>query len=461
MKNKFFFGGAIAAHQCEGAYNIDGKGLSVMDVIALGSKTNPRVIYDSVVEGECFPSQYAIDFYHKYKEDIKLFAEMGFNALRVSIAWTRIFPLGIEDKPNEEGLKFYDDLFDELHKYNIEPIVTLLHNDMPLYLAQKYNGFNSREVIDYFVNYCSVCFKRYKNKVKYWITINEINNMLIFDYPLLQFVSAGINNNTDMKLIFNALHNQFVASAKAVIIGHEINPEFRIGCMSSYVPYYPLTSNPDDIEACRELEFLQHYCLDVMCNGYYSNLANKYFKVHNVKPDISEEDLITLKEGIVDYISFSYYISKTAKMINNKPVVVDNPYLDKSDWGWVIDPKGLRISMNRMFERYHKPLFIVECGIGLNEELISDTVEDDNRIVYLESHLEQMKRAIEEDGVDCLGFLSWGPIDLVSASTGEISKRYGYIYVDLDNYGNGTGKRYKKKSFYWYKKYIEKELKND
>ena len=458
MKNSnFFYGGALAAHQCEGAWDLDGKGPSVMDVITVGSADKPREIHDKVYPGQYYPSHEAIDFYHTYKEDIALFAEMGFTALRVSISWTRIYPRGDEDVPNEKGLKFYDALFDELHKHGIEPVVTLVHNDMPLYLSETYDGFHDKKVIDYFVKYCKTCFERYKDKVRYWITINEINNMLIFDYPLLQFVSAGIHTNTDKKIIYQALHNQFVASALAVIEGHKIDPEFKIGCMSSYVPYYPLTSDPKDVEACAKEEMMQHYCLDVMCRGEYSNGVSKSLATEGIYLEITEEERSILKQGRCDYISFSYYISKTVKDDINGPVVTENPYLERSDWGWVIDPVGLRISMNRMYERYGLPLFIVECGIGLNEELKDGTVNDENRISYLSSHLEQMKLAIEEDGVPCLGFLSWGPIDLVSASTGEMKKRYGYIYVDKKNDGSGSGKRYKKASFYWYKEWIRKE----
>ncbi|MBQ6560043.1 MAG: family 1 glycosylhydrolase [Erysipelotrichaceae bacterium] len=455
--SKFYYGGALAAHQCEGAWDLDGRGPSVMDVITVGSAEKPREIHDHVHPDCFYPSHEAIDFYHIYKEDIALFAEMGFTALRVSISWTRIYPRGDEEEPNEKGLQFYDDLFDELHRYNIEPVVTLVHNDMPLYLSETYDGFFDKRVIGYYIRYCRTCFERYKNKVRYWITINEINNMLVFDYPLLQFVSAGIHTNTDKAIIYQALHNQFVASALAVIEGHKINPNFKIGCMSSYVPYYSLTSDPKDVEATAKEELMQHYCLDVMCRGDYSAAVYKHFDEEGIALDFSDEERQILKEGRCDYISFSYYISKTVKATAHGPEVTENPYLERSDWGWVIDPVGLRISMNRMYERYQLPLFIVECGIGLNEQLENDTVNDTQRISYLSAHLEQMKLAIEEDGVPCLGFLSWGPIDLVSASTGEMKKRYGYIYVDRDNEGHGSNKRYRKASFDWYKEYIRKE----
>ena len=294
-----------------------------------------------------------------------------------------------------------------------------------------------------------------------FIVIQYLTFSLYLEKQLLQFVSAGIHTNTDRNIIYQALHNQFVASARAVIEGHKINPDFMIGCMSSYVPYYPLTSNPADVEATAKEEIFQHYCLDVMCRGDYSNIVYKHFKEENISLDITDEERTILKEGKCDYISFSYYISKTVKASVKGPEVTDNPYLSQSDWGWVIDPLGLRISMNRMWERYQLPLFIVECGIGLNEQLKNETVNDTERISYLSAHLEQMKLAIKKDGVPCLGFLSWGPIDIVSASTGEMKKRYGYIYVDRNNDGSGSNRRYKKASFSWYKSYIEKETENN
>lgn len=455
MKNKqFLWGGALAAHQCEGAWDVDGKGPSVMDVITVGDKDHPREIHDRIKKGVYYPSHEAIDFYHTYKEDIRYFKEMGFKALRVSIAWTRIFPKGIEETPNEKGLRFYDQLFDELIQNGIEPVVTLLHNDMPLYLAHTYNGFASREVIDYFIRYCRCVFERYKEKVTYWITINEINNMVIFDYPLLQFVSSGIQQNDDKRLIYQTLHHQFLASAYAVIEGHKINPNFKIGCMSSFVPNYAYSSNPRDVIDILEADKMQYYCLDVMCRGEYPAYMNGLFQREDFQLETLDEDASALKAGVVDYISFSYYISKTYQ--NGK--VCDNPYLEKSMWGWTIDPSGLRIALHRLYDRYQLPLFIVECGIGLNETLLPDhTLKDDERIDYLTRHIAEMKKAVMIDNIPLIGFLVWGPIDIVSASTGQMSKRYGFIYVDRDDQGNGTNQRFKKKSFAWYQQVIENE----
>lgn len=461
-KNKFLWGGALAAHQCEGAWDINGKGISIMDVMSAGSKDIDREIHKEVHEDGYYPSHRAIDFYHHYKEDIAMFHEMGFQALRVSIAWTRIFPQGNEETPNEAGLQFYDELFDELLKRGIEPVVTLLHNDMPLYLAKEYNGFASRYTIDCFVKYCKTVFQRYQTKVKYWITINEINNMVIFDYPILQYVSSGIYESDNKKLIYQTLHHQFLASAYAVIEGHKINPDFQIGCMSSFVTKYPNSCHPADTLAAMEADKMQYYCLDVMCRGQYPSYMNQIFAKESFTLQVEEHDYDVLAKGKVDYISFSYYISKTFQTKEEQMQEVKNPFLTESKWGWTMDPMGLRIALNRLYDRYQLPLFLVECGLGKEDVLEADgTIHDQERINYLKEHIEQMKMAIKKDRIPVMGFLSWGPIDLISASTGEMKKRYGYIYVDVDDQGKGSFQRYKKDSFYWYKQYIEEAKQED
>ena len=459
MPNGFLWGGATAANQCEGAYNEGGKGLSVQDVTPHGIMT-PRM--EKPTEDNM--KLIAIDFYHRYKEDIKLFAEMGFKVFRISIAWSRIFPKGNETEPNEEGLQFYDNVFDECAKYGIEPLVTLSHYETPLYLAEQYDGWISRELIGFYTNYATTVFKRYKNKVKYWLTFNEINSIL--HEP---FMSGGINTPKD-KLsksdLFQAVHHELVASAMAVKVGHEINPEFKIGCMILSMPIYPLSPDPNDIIRTMEKDHMNLFFGDVHVRGVYPKYMNRYFEENNIVIEKTEEDLEILKNA-VDFISFSYYVSicETAdpsKQIKGKGNLlggVPNPTLKASEWGWQIDPQGLRYVLNTFYDRYQKPLFIVENGLGAVDQLITDengnkTVNDDYRINYMRDHLMQVKEAVK-DGVEIMGYTSWGCIDLVSASTAELKKRYGFIYVDRNDDGSGTLERYRKKSFYWYKKVIE------
>ncbi|HBG8469028.1 Aryl-phospho-beta-D-glucosidase BglH [Clostridioides difficile] len=454
----FLWGGAVAANQCEGAYNVDGKGLSIQDVTPNGIMT-PRT--EKPTEDNM--KLVGIDFYNRYKEDIKLFAEMGFKVFRTSIAWSRIYPKGDELEPNEKGLKFYDDLFDECRKYNIEPLVTLSHYETPLYLAEKYDGWISRDLIDFYCRYVNTVFKRYKDKVKYWLTFNEINS--IVHEP---FLSGGINTPKEKltkNQVYQAIHHELVASAKAVKIGHEINPEFKIGCMVLSMPVYPLTPSPDDVICAMEKEHENLFFADIHVRGKYPSYSKRYFRKNNIHIDIMDEDIEILK-NTVDFISFSYYMSicessdKTIKgSKGNIMGGAKNPTLKESEWGWQIDPQGLRYVLNQLYDRYQKPLFIVENGLGAVDELIvgengEPTVNDDYRIDYLRNHLKQVAEAID-DGVDLMGYTTWGCIDLVSASTAELKKRYGFIYVDRNDDGSGTLNRYKKKSFNWYKKVIE------
>jgi 6-phospho-beta-glucosidase len=454
----FLWGGAVAANQCEGAYNADGKGLSTQDVL-------PRGIMAPVTE---VPTEdnlklIGIDFYNRYKEDIKLFAEMGFKVFRTSIAWSRIFPNGDDLVPNEQGLRFYDELFDECHKYGIEPLVTLSHYETPLHLAKEYDGWVNRKLVGFYERYVTTVFNRYKDKVKYWLTFNEINSIL--EAP---FMSGGIYTPKD-KLskqdLYQAVHHELVASALAVKIGHEIMPGAKIGCMVLSMPTYPLTPNPDDVIACMHSEHKNDFFADVHARGYYPNYMKRYFKEKNINIHFEPGDEEILKHT-VDFISFSYYVSicetgDPEKRIAGKGNLlggVPNPHLEASEWGWQIDPQGLRYVLNRYYDRYQKPLFIVENGLGAVDELVTNedgsrTVNDDYRIQYLNDHLVQVGEAIE-DGVEVMGYTSWGCIDLVSASTAEMKKRYGYIYVDRNNDGTGSLERYKKKSFHWYKEVI-------
>ena len=466
MPKGFLWGGAVAAHQLEGAWDEDGKGMSVADVMTVGSATKPREITDGVIPGKNYPNHEAIDFYHHYKGDIKLMAEMGFKAFRTSIAWTRIFPKGDEEEPNEAGLKFYDDLFDECHKYGIEPVITLSHFEIPYHLVKEYGGFTNRKLIDYFVRFARVCFKRYKNKVKYWMTFNEIDNQSSFNNDFLMATNSGIlfkNGMGDKEkeaAMYQAAHYELVASALAVKEGHKINPDFQIGCMINYSPVRPLTPSSDDVLLADKFEQRRDFFSDVHVNGEYPNWLKVYFDRKEYHLDITKKDLQILKNGTVDYIAFSYYMSFTAKYTDHMDYreyqdLVSNPYIKTNDWGWAIDPVGLRYAMNWMTTRWHKPLFIVENGLGAYDKMTADhQIHDDYRVQYFRDHIKQMEKAVIDDGVDLIGYLPWGCIDLVSASTGEMKKRYGFIYVDEDDYGKGSFKRYPKDSFYWYKKVI-------
>lgn len=453
----FLWGGATAANQLEGAYLEDGKGLSVQDLMPHGVVT-PRT-------EEPTPDnlkQVGIDFYHRYAEDIKLFAEMGFKVYRMSIAWSRIFPNGDDAVPNEKGLAFYDKVFAECHKYGIEPMVTLSHYETPLNVSKKYDGFRSRKTVDMFVKYAETVFRRYNGKVKYWLTFNEINTILMEPY-----MSGGIW--TDKKELslgdkLQAIHHELIASAEATRIAHEINPENKVGCMVLALPIYPLTPEPSDVLKAMELNHENLLFTDVQARGYYPSYARRWYQENNIKIVMEDGDEEILKNS-VDFVSFSYYWSLCASADPTKVEsmyfsnAVPNPYLKATDWGWQIDPQGLRYILNEFYERYQKPLFIAENGLGARDELVKGedgtyAINDDYRIDFLRQHLLQVEEAVV-DGVDIMGYTSWGCIDLVSASTAEMEKRYGYIYVDRDNEGKGTLDRYRKKSFYWYKKVIE------
>lgn len=463
LKDDFLWGGAVAAHQLEGGYQEGGKGLSIADFMTLGSNKKYREITDQIQTGKYYPNHIGNDFYHHYKEDIKLMAEMGFKAFRTSIAWTRIFPNGDEDQPNEAGLEFYDKIFDELLKYNIQPVVTLSHFEMPIHLVNEYGGWSNRKLIAYFNRFAHVCFERYHDKVKYWMTFNEINNQTNYHDDLSVYENSGIkfkNGDNREKMMYQAAHYELVASAEAVQIGHAIDPSLKIGCMLAFCPIYPATSKPEDILFAQRAMNSRLYFGDVHVNGKYPNWLKTYFDNRHFDLDITENDLQILKNGTVDYVGFSYYMSFVVKYTDHDDYhefsdLVNNPYIKKNDWGWAIDPVGLRYALNWMTTRWHKPLFIVENGLGAYDKMTEDhKVHDDYRIEYLRSHIEQMKKAVLDDGVDLMGYLPWGCIDLVSASTGEMKKRYGFIYVDEDDYGKGSFKRYPKDSFYWYKKVI-------
>jgi len=469
LKKNFLWGGALAAHQFEGGVLNTSKGLSVADVMTAGAYGVPRTITDGIEEGKYYPNHIGIDFYGNYKEDIALFAELGFRCFRTSIAWSRIFPMGDEAEPDEEGLRFYDQVFDELLKYGIEPVITLSHFEMPYHLAKEYGGFTNRKTIDFFLNFAKTCFKRYKHKVKYWMTFNEINNQMNYENDLFGWTNSGAHFGSfenPEQAMYQCGHYELVASALAVRAGHEINPEFQIGNMIAMVPIYPYSCRPEDMMlSVHEMHNRWFFC-DVQCRGHYPAYALKMFERKGFQLDITDADKKSLEEGTVDYIGFSYYMTDTVDSAAKKDASsvtdgsgaysVANPYIKVSDWGWGIDPVGLRYALNLMYERYEKPLFIVENGFGAIDRKEEDgSCHDPYRIDYLKAHIAEMKKAVEVDGVDLMGYTPWGCIDCVSFTTGEMKKRYGFIYVDRDNEGNGTLKRSKKDSFAWYRKVIE------
>ena len=464
----FLWGGACAANQFEGAWDVDGKGPSVPDMCTNGSHTTPKWVTTAIRPDKLYPSHEAIDFYHHYEGDIALFAEMGFKVFRTSINWTRIYPTGEEETPNEAGLAFYDKVFDCCKKYGIEPLVTISHYELPYALVEKYNGWADRRLVDCYVRYCKTIFERYKDKVKYWLTFNEINMGALPTGNLMALglvqgyegPRTGIPDNEGLR--FQALHHQFVASAKAVAFAHEHYPQFQMGDMNIFAAFYPLTCDPDDVLACQQRnQMVNWFCSDIQVRGEYPHYARRYFAERGIEIKTEPGDEEILRKGTVDFYTFSYYMSNCitthetgAQVSGNGLGGEKNPYLKASDWGWQIDPKGLRWSLNEIYDRYRIPLMVVENGLGAFDKLEADgTIHDPYRIDYLRQHIRQMAEAVK-DGVDLRGYTTWGPIDLVSAGTGEMAKRYGFIYVDKYDDGTGDLTRRRKDSFYWYKKVI-------
>ncbi len=453
----FLWGGAIAANQAEGAYLDDGKGLSIGDVLKIGKDRMKSLKLELDPNSE-YPSHEAIDFYHHYKEDIDLFGQMGMNCFRLSINWARIFPDGDEETPNEQGLAFYDKVFDELLERGIEPIVTICHYETPLHLVKEYGGWDNRKLIGFFINYCRTIFTRYQTKVKYWMGFNEINNII-----KLPYLAGGLHitdESTRAQRMYTAGHNLLVASAHAKKLLREISPEAKMGAMLSLSGMYPATCKPEDVLATHLFRRKTLMFADVLIQGEYPRYAKRIFEDEKVTVSMTDEDLQLLKENTVDYLSFSYYltcaVSVETKMSADTggPIGVNNPYLEKTKWGWPIDPIGLRYVCNELYDRYRIPLLISENGFGTADEIVDGEIIDDERIQYLRLHLQQLNEALH-DGCDVIGYTWWGPIDIVSAGTGEMNKRYGFIYVDKDNEGQGNLARMKKKSFYEYKKIIE------
>lgn len=474
----FLWGGATAANQFEGGWNEGGKGWSVSDCararfdvdVSEYAKLNEYTTKDieealaNPDDEVNYPKRHGSDFYHRYKEDIALMAEMGFKTFRMSIAWSRIFPNGDDATPNEEGLKFYDNVFDELLKYGIEPLVTMSHYEPPLNLVLKYNGWYSRELITFFERFVKTICNRYKDKVKYWLTFNEIDSIIRHPYTTGGLIKDRFEGKNFEEVCYQAMHHQFVASALATKICHEIIPDSKVGCMITKLSYYPMTCNPKDILMSQQFMRKIYAFSDTQVFGEYPKYLLSYYKNNNINIVKEKNDDKIMKDYPVDFVSFSYYMSSCVssedkefeKTSGNTIVALKNPYLETSEWGWQIDPIGLRISLVELYDRYRKPLFVVENGLGAKDILTEDKkVHDEYRIKYLKEHFKAMLDAIIEDGVELLGYTSWACIDLVSESTKQMSKRYGYIYVDVDDYGKGTYNRYKKDSFFWYKKVIE------
>ena len=466
MPDGFLWGGATAANQCEGAYDADGRGLSNIDVLPYGPD-RLKVARGEMKMLECdgqhyYPSHQAIDMYHHYKEDIALMAGMGFKCYRLSISWTRILPNGDDDTPNAAGVAFYRSLFEECHKYGIEPLVTICHFDAPIALIKKYGGWKDRRMVDAFLKYCRVLFDNYGGLVKYWLTFNEINMLLH-----MPFMGAGIvfepgENREQVK--YQAAHHELIASALAVRLAHEKMPGCQVGCMLAAGQFYPCTCAPQDVYDAMECDRDNYFFIDAQVRGAYPVWAKKRMERAGVVLDALPGDDEILAAGTVDFVSFSYYSSRCisahpektgAMQTTNAARTLHNPHLASTQWGWQIDPLGLRIVLNNLYDRYQKPLFIVENGLGARDTVEPDgSIHDSYRIDYLRAHIQAMEQAVNVDGVPLLGYTTWGPIDLVAASTGQMSKRYGFIYVDLDDEGRGTARRSRKDSFYWYKQVI-------
>lgn len=468
MPEGFLWGGATAANQCEGAYDADGRGLSSVDVVPFGPD-RMKVARGEMKMLACddqhtYPSHEAIDLYHHYKEDIALLAGMGFKCYRLSIAWTRILPHGDDDVPNAAGVAFYRSLFEECKKYGIEPLVTICHFDTPIALIEKYGGWKDRRMVDAFLKYCRVLFENYGDLVHYWLTFNEINMLLH-----MPFMGAGLvfePGENKRQVQYQAAHHELIASAKAVQLAHAMMPGCKVGCMLAAGQYYPYTCAPEDVYKAMECDRDNYFFIDVQARGAYPVWAKKRMEQAGVQLQMEPGDEETLAAGTVDFVSFSYYssrcISADPEVLRNKArgnaviQAVVNPYLHSSEWGWQIDPQGLRLTLNTLYDRYGKPLFIVENGLGAADTLEADgSIHDPYRIDYMRAHIQAILEAVNLDGIPLMGYTCWGCIDLVSASTGEMKKRYGMIYVDKDNDGHGTLARYRKDSYFWYKKVIE------
>ncbi|MFG6444144.1 glycoside hydrolase family 1 protein [Microbacterium sp. P06] len=473
FSSEFLWGVAFAANQAEGAYDADGKGLSQADVVpfarpgdyvelhTLMSPTPERIARAAATSDTAeYPKRRGSHFYDRWEEDVELFAELGVRALRMSIAWTRIFPNGDDDEPNEAGLAFYERLFRRLQERGITPVVTLSHYEMPLHLVTAYGGWVDRRVIGLFERYAETVMRRYRGLVTYWLTFNEINTTVIEPYTGGGVVDDGSPDRTQRA--YQALHHQFVASALVTARAREIDPAFRVGCMLARMLHYPATSDPADVQQAQHDNDMNLLHTDVQVRGAYPGIVRRYWRENGIEVAMAADDERILAENTVDFLSFSYYMTlvsavepeKYGATGGNLFSTVKNPHLETSEWGWHLDPIGLRIALTDLWTRYQVPLFIVENGLGATDRVEPDgTIADEYRIDYLRRHLLQVREAVA-DGVELLGYTAWGGIDIVSASTSQMEKRYGVIHVDLDDQGAGTADRTRKQSFFWYRDLI-------
>lgn len=463
----FLWGGSIAAHQCEGAWDKDGKGIAIMDLVTQGTYEMPREICQTIEDNKTYPSHEGINFYHTYKEDIALFAEMGFKSLRISIDWSRIYPQGDETEPNQAGILFYQNVVRELRKHQIEPIVTLYHFEMPIHLVRAYGSWTNRKVIDFYLKFCETMFTALKGTVRYWATFNEMNHIdpQTEASDIFTYIISGLKYSelTDKKQTLATIgYNMTLASVKAVKLGHQIDPNNQIGCVFGLTPSYPVNCNPTNVMNAFKENDHEFYQIDAMCHGKFPDYKLHQYAEQDIHLTITDEDVQAFADGKIDFMGLNYYSSSVAHYEGDDESEetlfggVQNPYLEQSKWGWAIDPIGLRYLLNYVYRRYQLPIIITENGLGAVDEVNENgEVNDDYRIEYIGKHIEQIKKAVIEDHVECFGYLTWGPIDLVSATTGEMKKRYGFIYVDKHDDGTGTLARKKKKSFNWYQKIIQ------
>lgn len=471
-KRQLLFGGATASSQYEGSYNIGGKGMDTQDCRPYLPRTSnattaTRLLTKSSIEEAkdpnsklVFPFRTASKGYEFWEEDIDLLIELGIDIYRLSISWARLYPNGDELTPNEEGIAYYKKVIMKAHNAGMKIFLTMTHYAVPLYLVEEYGGWTNRSLIEFYVRYAKTIFEEFGDYIDYYLPFNEINAGYFSPFNGVALVREE-DSDYDQSLVFASLHHQFVASAYVIELGKKmVKGEF--GCMIACFCYYPYSCSPEDnLKLVLEENMNQWYCSDILSRGVYPGYAQKFFSDRNISFEITESDKKILKDNTCDFVSISYYQScvisteEKEKTAGNLVISTKNPYLEATEWGWQIDPIGLRTSLHRVYDRYQKPVFVSEGGLGNRDVLESDgSIHDQYRIKYLQEHFDQVKLA-QEDGVDVLGYIVWGIIDIVSAGSCEMEKRYGVIYVDADNEGNGSFKRIKKDSFTWYQKFLK------